>query len=141
MLLPQPDETSAPFWEAAFRGELRVQRCARCGVPRFPPRPMCAECHSTAVVWDRVSGRGRIWSFIVPHPPLLDAYAAQAPYNVVLVELVDVPAIRLVGNVVVRPDGPIGEVDPGSLRIGQEVAVVFDAPRDGIAMPRWVVEG
>ena len=33
------------------------------------------------------SGRGTVWSFVVPHPPLLPAYAEQAPYNVIVVAL------------------------------------------------------
>ncbi len=38
-----------------------------------------------------MSGRGRIWSYVIPHPPLLPAYAEQALYNAVLVELADAP--------------------------------------------------
>ena len=100
MLLPQPDDDSAPFFEFAAAGELRIQRCASCGRRRMPPQPMCPACGSFEVEWERMSGRGRVWSVVVVHPPLLPAYAAQAPYNVVVVELDDDPSIRLVGNVV-----------------------------------------
>ena len=102
LLLPVVDEDGAPFWEYAARGELRVQACAApdCGRLRFPPRPCCPHCRSFESEWRAMSGRGRIWSYVVPHPPLLPAYAAQAPYNAVVVELADAPHIRLVGNVV-----------------------------------------
>ena len=30
-VIPQPDEVSAPYWEAARRHELRIQRCGSCG--------------------------------------------------------------------------------------------------------------
>lgn len=39
-----------------------------------------------------MSGHGRIWSYVLPHPPLLPEYAAQAPYNAVVVELAEAPA-------------------------------------------------
>lgn len=92
MLTPVADDDGAPFWEYAARGELRIQACADCGELRFPPRPCCPHCRSFATEWRRVTGRGRIWSYVLPHPPLLPDYAEQAPYNVVLVELTDAPA-------------------------------------------------
>jgi len=95
VLTPVVDEDGAPFWEYAARGELRIQACADCGELRFPPRPCCPHCRSFAAEWRLMSGRGRIWSYVVPHPPLLPDYAEQAPYNAVLVELADAPRIRL----------------------------------------------
>lgn len=106
MLNPVIDEDGAPFWEFTARGELRIQACAACGELRFPPRPCCPHCRSFDSEWRLMSGRGRIWSYVLPHPPLLPDYAAQAPYNAVLVELADAPRIRLAGNVVADPDAP-----------------------------------
>ncbi|WP_055490646.1 Zn-ribbon domain-containing OB-fold protein [Streptomyces sp. TP-A0356] len=136
MLPPVRDEDGGPFWEYAARGELRVQACAGCGEPRFPPRPCCPHCQSFASEWRRMSGRGRIWSYVVPYPPLLQAYAARAPYNVIVVELAEAPRIRLVGNLVTGPDAPLDSVPPNRIRIGAKVQVVFG--KDG--MPRWVAE-
>lgn len=140
-LLPLVDEESRPFWEATRRGELRIQACGRCGRLRHPPRTMCPWCHATDRTWVPVSGRGRIWSFVVPHPPLLEYFAELAPYNVVLVELEEDPTIRLVGNLVTRPDGPINEVDPSTITIGAPVRVLFCPLTDDIVMPRWVLAG
>ncbi|MEU7022126.1 OB-fold domain-containing protein [Streptomyces sp. NPDC046203] len=139
MLTPVIDEDGAPFWEYAARGELRVQTCAACAEPRFPPRPCCPHCQSFDSTWRRLSGRGRIWSFVVPHPPLLPDYAAQAPYNAVLVELADAPRVRLAGNVVASPGAQLDSVDPARLRIGAPVKVVF-AEIGGITVPRWLLE-
>ncbi|MEV6022483.1 OB-fold domain-containing protein [Streptomyces sp. NPDC052036] len=136
MLSPVPDEDGAPFWEYVGRGELRVQGCADCGELRFPPRPCCPHCRSFASEWRRVSGAGRIWSYVVPHPPLLPAYAAQAPYNVIVVELAEAPRIRLVGNLVAGPGAPLDSMPLDRIRIGARVQVVFGA--DGL--PRWVLE-
>jgi uncharacterized OB-fold protein len=141
LLLPVPDEDGAPFWEYAARGELRIQACASCGELRFPPRPCCPYCASFTGEWRRMSGRGRIWSYVVPHPPLLDAYAALAPYNVVLVELTDAPPrIRLVGNVVTGPDAGLDSVAPDRIRIGAPVRVVFAEQAPGVVVPRGTLE-
>ncbi|MFH9726962.1 Zn-ribbon domain-containing OB-fold protein [Streptomyces sp. NPDC017254] len=139
MLTPVTDVDGAPFWEYAAQGELRVQSCADCGELRFPPRPCCPHCQSFASEWRPMSGRGRIWSYVLPHPPLLPEYAAQAPYNAVIVELADAPRIRLVGNVVAAPDAPLNSVDPARLRIGAPVRVAF-AEIDGVTVPRWLLE-
>jgi uncharacterized OB-fold protein len=136
-LLPQPDEDSQPFWDGCARGELLVQACGACGRRRIPPRPMCPSCRSFETRWEKVSGRGAVWSFVVSHPPLLPAYAAVAPYNVVVVALDEDASLRMVGNVVEGPDAPLDSIDPTSLTIGEAVEVVFDSPVDGIAMPRW----
>jgi uncharacterized OB-fold protein len=136
MLKPLIDPDGAPFWQYAAQGELRVQTCADCGEPRFPPRPCCPHCQSFASTWTPTSGRGRIWSYVVPHPPLLPDYAEQAPYNVVVVELADVPRVRLVGNLVSEPGAPLNSLSPDRLRIGARVQVVFDAS----GLPQWVLE-
>ncbi|GAA3822146.1 Zn-ribbon domain-containing OB-fold protein [Streptomyces chiangmaiensis] len=136
LLSPVHDEDGAPFWEYAAHGELRIQTCADCSEPRFPPRPCCPHCRSFASEWRPTSGKGRIWSYVVPHPPLLPAYAARAPYHVVVVELAEAPRIRLVGNLVTGPDAPLDSVPSDRVRIGARVQVVFG--RDGL--PRWVLE-
>src|SRR5712675_1055309 len=137
-LLPDlADPTSSEFWLGCARGELLVQACGSCGARRMPPRPMCPICRSTDVTWEPTSGRGRVWSFIVPHPPLLPAFAAVAPYNAIVVELEEDPGIRFVGNLVASADGAINEIDPSTIGIGETVAVVFHRIED-VTLPRWV---
>ncbi|MFI7344199.1 Zn-ribbon domain-containing OB-fold protein [Streptomyces sp. NPDC050085] len=141
LLTPTPDDDGAPFWDYAAQHELRVQACANpeCGRLRFPPRPCCPHCQSFDSEWRQMSGHGRIWSYVVPHPPLLPAYAAFAPYNAIIVELADAPHIRLVGNLVTSADAPLNSIDPDRIRIGARVQVVFTEV-DGITLPRWVLE-
>lgn len=138
LMLPDlEDEETAGFWLGAAEGELRVQTCSACGRRRMPPRPMCPHCRSIEYTWEATSGRGRIWSFVVPHPPLLPAYAELAPYNVIVVELDEEPTIRFVGNLLASQDGPINEIDPATITIGEPVTVVFQQVGD-VTMPRWI---
>jgi uncharacterized OB-fold protein len=137
-LLPDvEDPDAAEFWAGCGRGELLVQTCASCGLRRMPPRPMCPRCRSLKFRWDEMSGRATIWSFIVPHPPLLPAYQELAPYNVVVVALDEDPMLRMVGNLVDGPDGAINEIDPATIQIGEPVRVVFHRVED-VTLPRWV---
>jgi hypothetical protein len=98
---------------------------------------MCPECQSLSSTWVPLSGRGRVWSFVVVHPPLLPSYAALAPYNVLAVELDESPSLRLVGNLVESADGPINEIDAHAIEIGEPVRVVFARVED-VHLPRWV---
>lgn len=140
-LLPDvEDPDAAEFWAGCARGELLMQTCASCGLRRMPPRPMCPRCRSLKFRWDEMLGHGTVWSFIVPHPPLLPAYQELAPYNVIIVALDEDPALRMVGNLVASPDGPINEVDPATIRIGEPVQVVFQQVEE-VVLPRWMRVG
>jgi uncharacterized OB-fold protein len=127
--LPAPDDATGPYWEACARGELRMQRCAACGHWRFPPRPMCPRCRSFADEWVAVSGRGRVFSWVVCHPPVLPAFRDRAPYAVVLVELEEDPGLRVLGNWRGAP--------PEAIAIGRPVEVVFEDAGEGISLPHW----
>jgi len=138
LLLPDvEDPEHAEFWAGCGRGELLVQACGACGKWRMPPRPMCPACRSVEVDWVPTSGRGRVWSYIVPHPPLLPAYTELAPYNAIVVELDENPAVRFVGNLVAAAGAPINSIDPATIQIGEPVHVVFQNI-EGVSVPRWV---
>ena len=77
--LPYPDADTKPYWDYAKRHELRMQSCADCGEVRFPPRSMCPSCHSMRDEWVPMCGTGTIYSWIVVHPPVLPAFAEEAP--------------------------------------------------------------
>lgn len=128
-LLPELTEETTPFWEGTARGELLVQKCDGCGRLRFPPRPACPWCRTFESTWTPMSGRGTLWSWVVAHPPLLPAYAERAPYNVIVVQLDEDPALRMVGNL----DG----ADPAEVGIGAPLQVSYPEPVEGVVLPRW----
>ncbi len=138
LLLPPIDEENEPFWDGCRRGELRVQRCADTGRLIFPPRATSPWGRHGEPEWTTVSGRGTIWSFVRPHPPLLPHFAALAPYNVILVALDEDPCIRLTGNLVLREGGRINAIEPGEIRIGAPVRVIFEPLNEAIHLPRWI---
>jgi uncharacterized OB-fold protein len=120
---PIVSRDSAFFWEGALRGELLAQACATCGELRHPPRPMCPRCHGVERREVRLSGRGVVYSWIVPRHPAPVGFAE--PPVVALVELEE--GIRIVSNVV--------GAAPGEVRQGLPVEVDFEPTRGGQAVP------
>ena len=125
--LPRPNEDSAPFWEAAFRGELRMQKCADCAHVRFPPALLCARCLSDRAEWVQLSGRGTVYSWIVVHQSQHPAFNADVPYNVAIVELEEGP--RLHTNLI----GCSNE----QIHIGMPVEVAFQKVNDDTALVKF----
>jgi len=125
--VPDPDVAGAPFWEVAARHELVLQKCAQCGTIRHTPRPMCPVCNSMDSVFEQVSGRGRIWSWVIAHAPVLPSFAEKVPYNVVVVELEE--GVRMVGNLL--------DVENDAIREGMEVVVDFEDVEEGVSLPVW----
>jgi uncharacterized OB-fold protein len=127
--LPYPDAETKPYWEWAKQHELRMQRCADCHEVRFPPRPMCPACNSMRDEWVAMSGTGTIYSWVVIHPPVLPAFADEAPYAVALVQLDDDPTLRLVGTV--------SDLALADFAAGVPVEVWFDDVTEDITLPKW----
>lgn len=116
-----------PFYEAAKRHELFVQRCKGCGAHRFPARDLCAECLSRDSEWVRVSGNGAIFSFNVMHQVYHPGFADEVPYAVVLVKLQE--GVKMNSNLV--------GVKPHDIRVGMPVKVVFEDITDEITLPKF----
>jgi len=125
--LPVVTELSQPFWEASRRHELCLQRCGSCGAFRYPPAVLCPECLSEEVAWKRVSGRGKVFSFVVFHRLYHPAFEADLPYTVALVELEEGP--RLISNIVSCP--------PARVACDMPVEVVFEDVTGEVTLPKF----
>ena len=105
--LPATDDPhDAPFWSAALRSQLVVQSCDKCARLRFPPRPVCPYCQSTAHQWRVLSGAATVWSYAKPSSPLLPAFEALTPYVVVLAQIDEDPSIGAPLRVAFRQYAP-----------------------------------
>jgi hypothetical protein len=88
------DPLTLPFWEAATRGELVVQRCSSCGHHQLYPRPFCLACDGDDLRWVRAAGTGTVYTRTVVRVPV--SPDLEPPYAVAVVELDEGP--RLMGN-------------------------------------------
>ncbi|MCS6926757.1 MAG: Zn-ribbon domain-containing OB-fold protein [Candidatus Binatia bacterium] len=125
--LPAISSLNRPYWEALKRHELKLQRCTECGKVWYPPAPFCPACWSDAVTWQRLSGRGRVNSWVVFHQAYFPSFQDDLPYNVAEVELEEGP--RLLTNLV--------GVDLAEIRIGMPVEVVFEDVTPEITLAKF----
>lgn len=96
--LPEPGPESKPFWESCKKHTMEVQRCKDCGFYRWPPATVCANCLSMNLEWTRVSGKGKVFTFVIFHQRYHPGFAEDIPYPVAIVELEEGP--RMVSNIV-----------------------------------------
>jgi uncharacterized OB-fold protein len=124
------DDVTAPYWAAAAEHRLVLPRCRDCGAVFFYPRRFCPACWSERVEWVDASGTGTVWSLTFVHVPFYDdTWASDVPYCVGIVELDE--GVRLVTNIV--------GVQPGGVRVGDAVRVVFDDVTAEVTLPKFEV--
>lgn len=122
-LAPSMTPDTQFFWDGLKEHTLLIQRCTECAALRHPPRPMCPHCNS--LVWDTIeaSGRGRVFSFVMPRHPQYPWF--DEDYIVALVELDE--GVRLVTNLV--------GVDPGAVSVDLPVQVQYTEFAGGLVLP------
>ncbi|MBI4182797.1 MAG: OB-fold domain-containing protein [Proteobacteria bacterium] len=125
--LPQMTPLERPYWEYTRRHELRLQKCGACGALRFPASAVCPECFSDTAEWARVSGRGRVLSWVVFHRSYFPAFEADVPYNVVMIALDEGPVV--ISTIV-------GIANEG-IRKGLRVEATFEDVTPEISIPRF----
>jgi uncharacterized OB-fold protein len=126
MMLPVTDDReTGPFFAAAAQGKLSVKACRNCSKGIHPPVPHCPYCGSADTGWREVTGSGTLhsWSTVAHqvHPDF------PVPYTLVVVQLDDVPEIRLIGRIGGEPE----------LRVDQPMALCFEQLAEGVAIPNW----
>lgn len=101
------------FWNGLRDNKLLIQRCGGCGRLRHPPRPMCPHCRSLDSDAIEASGRGTVYSYVMPHEPKFPFF--DYPYVVALVELEE--GVRLVSN--------LTDIEPADVAPGMAVEVYY----------------
>jgi uncharacterized OB-fold protein len=126
LMRPQITPDTAFFWAGTAVGELRVQRCSKCGARRHPPGPMCPACGEPSdggyVV---AAGTGEVFSYVVHHHPPVPG--KKLPLVVALVALPE--GVRMVGE--------MPGVAPDQVRIGLPVRAAFIRVDDDLTLPAW----
>jgi uncharacterized OB-fold protein len=119
--LPQPNAVTQRFWSSCAADRFVFQHCRKCGHRQFPPRLACTRCHSADLDWREATGRGTVYSCTVVHRAPLDAFKADVPYVIAIVELEE--GVRAMVNVRVP--------DPASVTIGMPIEIFFESTADG----------
>ena len=129
--LPVMEGLTGEFYDWCKKEDLHFQKCASCDTLRHVPREMCAECNSFEWEWVRSSGRGTVYTWVVVNRALHPAFAHDAPYADVVVEMEE--GVRLLSTVVDCP--------PEELEIAMPVELTYDAVTEDITLPRFKRRG
>lgn len=121
--LPESDCGAAPFWDAARRRELLIQRCNGCGHHQHYARPFCTACRGRDLVMVASGGHGVLHSYTVVHRAPFDDLPA--PYIVALVKLAEGPTIL----------SHLVDCAPADARCDMPVVVDFQLLRDDVLLP------
>ena len=124
---PRPTPETEVYWQGCRKHELLLQRCTQCSEFQFYPRIICTNCTSENLEWVKASGRGRVLTFTIVRRAVSEAYAADVPYVVALIQLDEGP--KMMSNVV--------QCDPETLVVGSPVQVVFEDWSDEISVPQF----
>ena len=127
--LPAVDDLTQPFWEAAARHQLVIQRCQECAYFNHPPRPVCDACQSQQLTFVPVSGRGRIYSYAVMYQPNIAGFEQDIPYLNLLIELEEQPRLFLVSSLPMSAKAQV--------QIGAAVEVDFEPVNAEITLPQF----
>lgn len=96
--LPRILANNQPFFDAAKKHELRLPKCKACGHISYPPEMFCPKCLSNDLYWPKLSGKGKVWSFIFMHQTYFPAFGDEIPYNIAFVQLDDAPNVWMCTN-------------------------------------------
>jgi uncharacterized OB-fold protein len=128
---PPLEEVSAPFWDGARKGELRLPWCAACNEPFWYPREVCPRCLDSSIEWRKASGRGTVYAVTVENRPQNPGMAAMAPYAIALIDLDE--GVRMLSNVV----GCAAD----DVVVGMRVEVTWEPLSDGRQLPLFMPGG
>src|SRR5271154_4919691 len=126
---PVADDLTGPFWDAAKEHRLVVQRCGSCGYYNHPPRPYCDACAAQELRFERVSGRGVIYSFTVMHQRDGAGFEDEAPFINIVVELSEQPRLLMVSNLALS--------ERAKVKIGVAAEGYFEDRGEGVVIPQF----
>ncbi|MBI4186608.1 MAG: Zn-ribbon domain-containing OB-fold protein [Chloroflexi bacterium] len=105
-----------------------MQKCPECGYIRHPAGIICPHCHSLAEAeWVKLSGQGKIFSFVIFRRAYDKAFAGDIPYAVASIEMEEGP--RMMSNIV--------GCEVENITIGMPVKVIFEDVTEEFTLPRF----
>lgn len=124
---PILDEDNRDYWEGARRHQLLIKRCTDCGFYIHYPKPFCPKCWSENVRPERVSGRGKVFTFCIVRQQI--APGLSPPYVVALVTPEEAEYVRLTANIV--------DCQPEEVYIGMPVEVTWQDMDAELTLPQF----
>ena len=127
--LPVPDDLTSPYWAAARKHELCIQRCTACEAYQHPPQPQCGQCGASEFEWPKLSGQGTVFSFIVDRRLMTPGF--DEPYVVAQINPIEAQrdTVRITAN--------IRECELDQVYCEMPVEVIFEDVNETITLPQF----
>ncbi|MFF3020332.1 Zn-ribbon domain-containing OB-fold protein [Streptomyces sp. NPDC057939] len=131
--LPEADDFTRPYWDAAADGRLLLRHCADCGRHHHYPREFCPFCWAgeDRVTWQEASGSATLYTWSVIHRNDLPPFGTRVPYVAAVVDLAEGP--RMMTEIV--------DCAHDDLRIGMPLRVAFREATEDVRVPVFAPEG
>lgn len=125
--VPEADDFTRPYWDAAAEGRLLLRRCADCGRAHHYPREFCPFCWADEdrVRWEEAEGSAVLYTWSVIHRNDLPPFGERVPYVAAVVDLAEGP--RMMTELV--------DCQAADLGVGMPLRVAFRESGPGAAVP------
>lgn len=127
--IPTPPKApwAEPYWEAARRGQLRLQFCPDCQRHVFYPRLYCPHCAGAALEWVDACGRATLYSFTEVRSNAPSSFLDRMPFIIAIVDLEE--GVRMMSGLV--------EYQPDAVQCGMPLELTFDPVSDELTLPKF----
>jgi len=82
--IPVPNEWTKPFWDAARRGVLELQRCQSCSHFQHPPYATCVQCMATDLKFEAVPRCRTIYAYTIMYHTEHKRSRSRAPPSIIV---------------------------------------------------------
>ncbi|PIC88147.1 hypothetical protein CSV72_03110 [Sporosarcina sp. P20a] len=130
--IPLKDRDNAPYWDAADKHQLALQKCEDCNAYSQPPGPTCAKCGSENVRFEQLGDdiTATVYSYVVSYRPFLPGFQDELPTIIALGQLDQVPEVKIMGNIL--------HCEEKDLEIGMPIRMTWVDITEDRALPQWV---
>ncbi|MCW1928383.1 Zn-ribbon domain-containing OB-fold protein [Bhargavaea beijingensis] len=120
-----------PYWDAADRHELALQKCSDCKGYIHPPGPSCPSCGSPATEWENLGSdiSATVYSYITSYRPFLPGFQHDLPTVITVAALDVAPEVKIMANII---GCPAEEVE-----IGMPLKMTWTDITPDRALPQW----
>ena len=129
--LPEFRPETKPYWDACKKHELLLPKSKETNKFFFYPRAFSPGDDMSEVVWEKASGKAKVWTFSIHHMGPTKAYKSDGAYVVALVETDE--GVKMMTNII--------NCDPKDVYIGMDVEVVFDDVTSEVTLPKFKPAG
>jgi uncharacterized OB-fold protein len=87
--LADPSPETLEYWKGVAENKLLIKQCGGCGKHHHPRRMFCYACTSDDMKWVESVGTGEIYTYSVVHRAPTEAFQAETPYTVGILQLAE----------------------------------------------------